>query len=498
MGVPISFWIALFMSPSADAATYYASPTGSGSTCSQASPCAPEQFFRMAVAGDTLNLLDGTYKGAAYMLAPGIVKPGLSGTAGNRIIVQAVNDGAVTIDGQFAHHPFYVDGNSNFTFRGFNVKQGAYAAFEFSGRLDNFTVQRVVIWDSRIDQNIDIMSNNTSGGSNILFEDIGVFGAGRKGLVGGTDGNHGYGTPPDLPSPITMTCRRCWFRWEGSITIGPKIGISLTYYTVGFRCENCLVTWSGESMPESYSATDTRGNIAGPADYNQSPYSNYGVQDSVGLIGIDRHGFISSEVLGSLGYVQTSDRYLPRPFYGPPGALSFIANSGVKLRSLALIASPSNPDFNSIAGYSIYDGAGSIADRITTVHGGASDGSFDSWSVTNHAEGRSLSAVPNLFTGTAANLCYRWVNGVITTSPLWPWPMNDRIKAATASAGAYSGPCPGCVGGRKMRTATDVTADVEALIGAIPSQCRSGSPSGDSTPPAIAIISPVNGEVIKR
>ena len=50
--------------------------------------------------------------------------------------------------------------------------------------------------------------------------------------------------------------------------------------------------------------------------------------------------------------------------------------------------------------------------------------------------------------------------------------MNERIKAATASAGAYAGPCPTCVGGRATRSATDVTADIEALLGPIPAQCR--------------------------
>jgi hypothetical protein len=50
--------------------------------------------------------------------------------------------------------------------------------------------------------------------------------------------------------------------------------------------------------------------------------------------------------------------------------------------------------------------------------------------------------------------------------------MNERIKAATAAAGSYSGPCPTCVGGRAARTATDVTADIERLLGPIPPSCR--------------------------
>jgi hypothetical protein len=50
--------------------------------------------------------------------------------------------------------------------------------------------------------------------------------------------------------------------------------------------------------------------------------------------------------------------------------------------------------------------------------------------------------------------------------------MNERIKAATAVAGRYSGPCPTCVGGRAARTATDVTADIMKLLGPIPAACR--------------------------
>jgi hypothetical protein len=50
--------------------------------------------------------------------------------------------------------------------------------------------------------------------------------------------------------------------------------------------------------------------------------------------------------------------------------------------------------------------------------------------------------------------------------------MNERIKAATAMASSYSGPCPTCVGGRAGRSATDVTADIEKLLGTIATACR--------------------------
>jgi hypothetical protein len=51
--------------------------------------------------------------------------------------------------------------------------------------------------------------------------------------------------------------------------------------------------------------------------------------------------------------------------------------------------------------------------------------------------------------------------------------MNERIKAATAAAGRYTGPCTiGCAGGRAARTQTDVMADIQTLLGPISDHCK--------------------------
>jgi hypothetical protein len=98
-----------------------------------------------------------------------------------------------------------------------------------------------------------------------------------------------------------------------------------------------------------------------------------------------------------------------------------------------------------------------------------------SWAVTNLFTGPDISAVPNPWTSTnGANLCFQYVNGTKTTTPLWPWPMRERIKNATALSGSYAGPCVSCSGGRQARTVTDVQADVEGLLGPIPTQCKAG------------------------
>ncbi len=61
------------------------------------------------------------------------------------------------------------------------------------------------------------------------------------------------------------------------------------------------------------------------------------------------------------------------------------------------------------------------------------------------------------------DLCHRYIDGARTDEPLWPWPMNQRIIEATHQSG---------------RGPVDVTATMEALLGPIPSPCRSAQLSG--------------------
>jgi hypothetical protein len=139
---------------------------------------------------------------------------------------------------------------------------------------------------------------------------------------------------------------------------------------------------------------------------------------------------------------------------------------------------PANPRFTSIMGWSL---STQVADttitRATSIHGAPDQTSASPWVISNFAGAPSLGGLAasarNVWTSTTgANLCYRWENGVKTTTPLWPWPMNERIKAATVAAGAYRGPCLDCTGGRLARTEYDITASIEALLGTIPSACR--------------------------
>jgi hypothetical protein len=77
-----------------------------------------------------------------------------------------------------------------------------------------------------------------------------------------------------------------------------------------------------------------------------------------------------------------------------------------------------------------------------------------------------------------ATICKRYVDGQLTTTGLWPWPMNQRIIDAMTLAG-YS-------------RVIDVTATMEQLFGSIPSVCRWDAGTGS----AAVILTPTPGTAL--
>jgi hypothetical protein len=486
---------------------YYASQGGTGSGMSVSTPFRVRNFFAIARPGKTLCLLDGTYQGAESMIAPSMYARGVSGNSSAPITVKALNDGAVTIDGQFVRRPVSLNDNSWWVFEGFNAKNGANSStsctatsgtapnnvIHLTNGSNNNIFRRIVAWDACIAGN-SLIIGMAANSSNNLFEDVAAFGTARKIFQphGGSNNN---------------TCRRCWFRWEGSLAGSAMgaLGMTMFYKATGGTFENILVTWSGESMPETY--TDGAGRAV----------TNFDVPSAGGILTVDRlestttpkHADIS--LRGSISYTKATDRL---PSLGN-GAAAGVTISGVRifgasritLTDVVRVMSPRHPRFNQHLGFALTrrehncvglhhipsaSGCedpviGNSATRLTSIRGTHSSGnnvgdSFGTngvsgrdnetdWTVTGVSAGTSLAAVQSPWQNTSmsgARLCYRWG----TTTPLWPWPMNERIKAATAAAGVYRGPCPTCVGGRGVRTTTDVTADIEELLGTIPTSCR--------------------------
>ena len=391
---------------------------------------------------------------------------GLSGTTGNPITIRALNEGAVLIDGQFARVPIRLEQNHWFTVEGLNVRNGTFGLFYILSS-SNITGRRIVGWD--LDGTKDGLMFLANASPNVLWEDVAGFG-----IASWIFGHHSS-------SGGNVTCRRCWGRTEGSMA-GGDAAMS-TYHinyggTNGWTCENCLGTASFESQAESFTTPDGRSFTNFRT--NQQPRAIYRLR------GGSNPGDINLRMLGSIAYVKATDRWRfngvqvgPPMLIRSPGANHFHFSNAQFLHVLAVI-DPSNAAFNTTWGF--HQGAhldvtptALMQSNTTSIRGSLGDVTDRVWAGSNRSAGTSLGAVPSPWTttGTGANLCFRWKNRAVTKEPLWPWPMNERIKAATAMAGAYGGPCLSCSGGRRARTATDVTADIQELLGNIAPSCRS-------------------------
>jgi hypothetical protein len=452
---------------------YYASPNGGGDGRTSSTPFTIQNFWVVASAGKTLCLLDGIYQSAANMIQP---PANLGGTSSAPITVQAVNDGQVTIDGQFANYPVHLSNNNNWwVLQGFNAKNGAGAVVR-NNHSNNNVYRRIIAWDADIRLNSGVFYNITSTGT--LCEDCAFFGTGAVLIEHGPHRTHRchrrLERQPDLPPLLgPVGGKHDELVWEGRIRHGLRADTE-------WYLRNCLVTASGESMPAAFTVTDySGGTTANPNCYPSSgtstvvpcPESVYRIRAA------STNPTLNAAPLGSLVYLRASDSWQgPQMVKMPTGGADA---SGIYVRSSMVYIDPSNGRFNNIMGFLLQqtttNSASLISDKITSVRGATGDLFSSDWTVTNTSTGTSLGSVANPWaaTGAGANLCYRWINQVPTTIPLWPWPMNDRIKAATAVAGAYAGPCLNCSGGRAARAATDVTSDIQNLLGTIPSQCRS-------------------------
>jgi hypothetical protein len=445
--------------------THYASPTGTGNG-SSASPFKIANFWSVAQPGDTLCLLDGQYTGSASMINP---PQNRRGTASAPITVQALNDGKVTINGQGSYIPVRLSYNDYFVIEGINASNSAASVVTLSNSSNNI-MRRVAAWDAA-DGNHSIFGIHY--GNNNLLEDVAGWGIARKIYESSQSGNY-------------TTIRRAWGRWEGSHVVGPKMTYTLAYNNVNMIVENAIGTWSGERMKQTYVLLDYYGN---PWTGNGAgTYTNYAVDQPYGIFGVDAltgsDKNARNKLLGSIAYIRGSDRFHPAQ------AVFVTKLDSMELaHTAAYIAPGTHINKRPFALYNLQSSVGvNLIARNLTGIGGTSSYFGSEWKKSGIAEGELLTAVVNAFTSTTsgANFCYRYQNGALTTQPLWPWPMNQRIIDATVQSG---------------RAAVDVTATIESLLGAIPAACKSTTSGGTpptppgSTPPPRAPSAPANLQV---
>ncbi len=397
----------------AHAATYYGSPDGQGDGSSRGEPFLVARFWEGAKPGDTLVLLDGTYGGADSMVSP---PKGLCGREGAPITVRALNDGRVTIDGKGAARPVALYYNDWFVVERLNAHSSSASVVNLS-RSNHCAVRRVCGWDAA-DGNTNVFAAHY--GEHNLFEDCAGWGIARKTYSCSQGGNY-------------TTFRRCFGCWEGSHAVGPKMAFTLFYNSHHITAENCIATWDGRLMQESHTVLG----------YDGKPFTKW--SDGSGKA---RHltNFVVDQPYGCFGM----DRIDSGPTKGPAvyGCIAY------RLKTQRVVSIPGLFFMRCMQPHD-----GWFEDCAAIVEEGAED--VRPFHITN-ADGRDLTAVggpeplvrdgkiENILTAQGdeertawtrmlqpeppedgAHIYYRYENGKLTDRPLWPWPMNERIKELT-------------------------------------------------------------------
>jgi hypothetical protein len=300
-------------------------------------------------------------------------------------------------------------------------------------------VRRVAAWDAA-DSNTEIFGAHH--GRHNLFEDVAGWGIARKIFQFSFGGDY-------------TTVRRAWGRWEGSHVVGPKMTYTLAYNNYNMICENCIGTWSGERLKPNYNLMDYYGKPW--TGKGAGIYTDYSAEQAYGIFGIDGSSGdknVHAKLLGSIAYVRGTDRF-------PASQAVFITKlDSIEVANTVAFIEPgahTSKKPYSLNNLSHAPGLNLIARNLIGI--GSARSTFGSdWKTTSIVEGASLRSVGNVYNKPeGANICYRYKDRVLTTDPLWPWPMNQRIKEAMVESG---------------RSPVDLTATVEGMFGTIPSSCR--------------------------
>jgi hypothetical protein len=400
------------------------SPTGSN-TNSGTTASAPWKTFARAwqtlLPGDTLLLLDGTYTADAN----GAVQPNVrNGQPGKPITIKAANDGKAIVDGQKKVVPVKLGDNwgnggpygSWYVLEGIVARSGLDQVVQVRG--DNNVVRRVSAYDGDTNDNTVLFQIM---GDNNLIEDVVAAGTGRYMF--------------NIFDAQGSTLRRAfamWGSWDGRAF--------------------CGVTWPNGNQIGIYNSSHTT--VENAIAYGRA------------LTGIfiqandDNAAAIDNQILGSMALAQGRDydgsvwRYgsavwPPTARPGPtadrwngsscPDNVTIMGpnmRTGFELWGQGTVEDNVYRDVLATAnvgyGFSVarpYGAGGvrTVIDHATVAGNGGGNLLLDGSdvSITNSRIGGTVYANQ----GEGARFAYRYVNRQLTTTPLFPWPMEGRIQA---------------------------------------------------------------------
>lgn len=411
----------------------------------------------------------------------------LSGVAGKPIVVQAINDGKAVFDGEFQRQPVLLEYNDWFVLRGFNAHSAGpptSSASVFSVKYSNHCVlQRLVGWDAVADGNNNVFGIHHS--EYTLVEDCAGFGMARKIFSNSQAGNY-------------TTFRRCFARWEGNHTDGPKLAYTLAYNSHHAICENCIATWDPLMLKDEYQVTNYQGVPYEGSTYHRTDKTAY---RGGALFSDDGQSVpTDAQLLGSIAFIAKDQRYHNElgQFFGVQrnwaGPITFHSQGTTVKDTITVLEPGANQDY-----YPAYLEGGNASNSSmtnSTLIGGIQDNIVGGdWTFKDNLlsqsgaelvkNGGNILDPSHNNVANAANVMFRYVDGVRTNQPLWPWPMNQRIIDAMTFAN---------------RKPIDVTRKVFGLCGGtMPSFATppAPSPAPSPTPTPTPAPGPADGNVVQ-
>jgi hypothetical protein len=418
--------------------TFYISPTGdddnSGTAIDQ--PWATfDRAWEDLYPGDTLVLMDGVYY---QKLHPNK----RNGEPGNPITIRAQNDGKAIIDGEYERTPVQLGEawpgpiGQYFVIEGIVARNSSGSVYSI--RDDHNILRRVSGYNAHTDKNehvFMIWADHT------LLEDCIASGSGRK-MILIYQGEHN-------------TVRRCvanWQEWKGRDFCGvswPNGGNIHVYNASHNIIENSIAMgpipkWSVLVQANSSNVKAVNNQVLGTIAIQAGMDADGAVKDwgdsrpgptsCTSLTDFEWPGHRAGFVLYGQGELRDNlfqdifswrNAGLGFSFHSSAG---FHPNNGNNRVDHATyygngVDNPEGPWPGKYGGENT-DVLQEGLDQLTAVSNSYIENIFVDW--PNYPDGeRNL----NSMNGEGARLMTRYVDGELTTEPLWPWPMDDRIQA---------------------------------------------------------------------
>ncbi len=334
--------------------------------------------------GDTLILRDGVYRSS--------IAPARSGVEGRLITIRAQNDGGAVIDGERERAPVVISGQDYIVIEGLVARNSPNRSGTgvYSIRGSHNILRRCTGYDAGNTQNCGVFNVAYPESQDNLLEDCAAWGTGRK-MFCFWHSSHN-------------TMRRCfanWTRWDGSYLNGSNLQF---YGSSNCIMENCI----------GYGPV--------PAWWSVSMFVQRGSPACVG-----------NRILGTIAIRAGMNRDgTPKEYNRPrgmtpvgfrPSGLQIAQSGGRENRDCVFRDCFSWGNLGPGLGVG-GDVMNLTIDHVTVKGNGVNLvlGRPDEVTITNsYIEGTK-------YRGPGARLTHRYVDGELTDEPLWPWPMEERIK----------------------------------------------------------------------